>query len=504
MAQGEEAFPRSRVNASMTSYEGGPCIESAGAMVESERDYSAIVEQAKDAILIVIDGCVMFSNRGAQEITGYSPDEMRGMNYRTLVAPEFHDYVAELNRNRLAGFEVPAIYELQIKKKDGSLRDIEASSTIIDLRGRRTTMVLLRDITSRKMAERDLADSKRTMRALLNAIPDPMMLLDAQGRVITCNESAATRFEMDVDSLLGKCVFDLLPDDVAMKRRARREEILRIGKPFRFEDENNGTWFDNNIYPILDAQGNVESVAVYARDITKYRKTQEKLRARNQELKDFLYAVCHDMKTPLLNIEEFSSRLLENNQEFDFNETRHFLERIQANSGRAVDMILGLQKYAHYASRKKTHDLFDLGSLLMEIKADLMDRKEFASIGIVISEERTQFRGDRNVIYQIFFNLMENAAKYEGKRIDITWREESGFFLIDVQDDGIGIEEMMCDKIFELFTRSPRISQSTEGAGMGLAIVKKAVEDLGGTITVESQVDRGSTFHVRLPVSDSQ
>jgi|GEM_PF-651310 len=123
------------------------------ALRESEFKYSALVEQALDGVLIIQDGIYKFVNRAILEISGYSMKEMIGTPFLEIVAPEFKDKIAQRYKLRMAGKKVPSVYEAKIKRKDGTIKDIEISAGLIQYQGKPANMAVIRDITERKKSE---------------------------------------------------------------------------------------------------------------------------------------------------------------------------------------------------------------------------------------------------------------------------------------------------------------------------------------------------------------
>jgi PAS domain S-box-containing protein len=136
----------------------------------------------------------------------------------------------------------------------------------------------------RKQAEEALRESEGTARALLNAPTDAAALVDAEGIILDLNQTTADRFGRNVDDLLGSCVWDLFPPDVARRRKAYTDEVFQSGEPVRFEDEREGVWSDNAIYPVLDARGRVTKVATLTRDITGRKWAEERIAHLNAVL----------------------------------------------------------------------------------------------------------------------------------------------------------------------------------------------------------------------------
>jgi PAS domain S-box-containing protein len=144
---------------------------------------------------------------------------------------------------------------------------------------------LEREIEERKRAQEVLRESEETARVLLNAPTDVAALIDTGGIILDANETMAHRFRKRVDELIGSCIWDLFPSGVSERRKAHVDKVIQSGMPVRFEDEREGMWNDNVIYPVLDAQGKVTKVAVLARDITERRRAEEELRRYTERLK---------------------------------------------------------------------------------------------------------------------------------------------------------------------------------------------------------------------------
>ncbi len=136
---------------------------------------------------------------------------------------------------------------------------------------------LKKEIAERKRAEKALRQTEETARALVNATTDSVFLIDTSGTVLALNEITAKRLGKNVDQMLGSCLYDSLPSEVAERRKAYFDEVVRSGKPAYFEDERQGICFDTCAYPILDANGNVVKLAIYAHDVTERKRAAEAL-----------------------------------------------------------------------------------------------------------------------------------------------------------------------------------------------------------------------------------
>jgi len=138
-------------------------------------------------------------------------------------------------------------------------------------------------VVEHERVKKALQESEETARAFLNSPTDVVALIDTRNIILDVNETTAHRFGKGLDELVGLHCWDLLPPDMAETRRAYADQVIQSGKPVRFEDGRQGTWYDNVFYPILNEQGEVTKVAIWARDITERKRAEETLRRSLEE-----------------------------------------------------------------------------------------------------------------------------------------------------------------------------------------------------------------------------
>lgn len=131
----------------------------------------------------------------------------------------------------------------------------------------------------------DLEKAYNQMSALINASSDAAQLLDPKGNIITANKVTAKRLKAPLNELLGKCVYDYLPPEVAKKRKGKVAQVIKTGKPSRFEDRMGRLTFQNTMYPVVNTKGKVVQLAVYSRDVSPEKKNIANLKKREKELK---------------------------------------------------------------------------------------------------------------------------------------------------------------------------------------------------------------------------
>lgn len=229
-------------------------------------------------------------------------------------------------------------------------------------------------------------------------------------------------------------------------------------------------------------------------------KVKKDLNIKNNLLKEFAGTVSHDMKMPLANM-IITSDLLRAKYGNLLDETgQNYLTYLKQSSFRLSNYITDILN--HYESdtllNSHTED-FDLQDVLEQI-IDLLNIKFDCEINL--PEENLVVHCNRAAFQQIFFNLIGNSLKYNNQEkiiIDVTGKEEDGYYYFSITDNGIGIPENKQEAIFELFTIVEEADRSgNRGNGIGLSTVQKLVHNLGGEITVRSKVNQGTTFNFTI------
>jgi len=224
------------------------------------------------------------------------------------------------------------------------------------------------------------------------------------------------------------------------------------------------------------------------------------LERANRDLDDFAVTISHDLKAPLHTIQAFSMLLMEDYADALDETGRGYLSKVRKAAERMSTLIEDLLKLSRVGRKFTEPETVDLNALLEEIKADLKARIEERS-GEVVVEKLPGIFTQRVWMKELFTNLIDNGLKFnksDKPKVEISCDASEESYLFKVKDNGIGIEEKYQAKIFNLFERLHSQSEY-EGTGAGLAICKKVVEELGGTIRVESKSGEGSTFFFTIP-----
>ena len=226
------------------------------------------------------------------------------------------------------------------------------------------------------------------------------------------------------------------------------------------------------------------------------------LQAKTRELETFAYSVAHDLKAPLRGMDGYSRLLLEGYLDGLDEEGRTFLHNIRNSANQMNQLIEDLLAYAQIELREFIPSRIDVRSFIErfidERRSDLQDVKS----AVVVKLSRGIVDTDVNALAQIIGNYLDNAIKFTRNtpepRIEVGVAELDGAYRFWVGDNGVGLDMKYHDRIFDIFQRLHR-AEEYPGTGVGLAIVRKAVERMGGRAWVESVPGRGSTFYAEIP-----
>jgi light-regulated signal transduction histidine kinase (bacteriophytochrome) len=228
------------------------------------------------------------------------------------------------------------------------------------------------------------------------------------------------------------------------------------------------------------------------------------LKIANDEIQQFTYITSHDLQEPLRTMASYA-QLIERRYKGKLDkDADEFIEYMVDGAKRMKDMIQGLLEYSRVGTEET----------IREFSADAALNSALSSLQFAISECNAEIirdklpiiNADENQITRVFLNLIGNALKFhkEGIRpkIHISAEKKDNEHIFSVSDNGIGLEEQYSDKIFEVFKRLHAIGEY-QGAGIGLAIVKRVIDNHGGRIWVESELGKGSTFYFTVPIKKS-
>jgi PAS domain S-box-containing protein len=388
---------------------------------------------------------------------------------------------------------------------------------------------LRREITERKRVEEELRESEDKYRRLVEDSIDGITIVQS-GEIKFVNRALLKVFGyQNEDEMVGHTFADFISPEyrnLMVERGQAREKGEDVPSRYEFKAlRKGGTEFDAELsVSAITYEGRIARQGVI-RDITERKRAEEELRkyrehleemvaertaqleTANEDLEAFAYSVSHDLRAPLRAISGFAQIIAHRHRASLNEEGRHYFDNIVEASEHMSRLIDDLLRYSRLGRTAVRHQPVALGEVLAQVSDNLADRVAQTGAHLSLPDDLPVVHGDWTLLSQIFTNLLDNALIYHrpgvSPRVVVDCQVEADHVIVSVADNGIGIPPEFHTKIFNLFQRLHRQDQYP-GTGIGLAIVKKAAELLGGHVWVESVVGEGSTFFVKLPVISEQ
>jgi PAS domain S-box-containing protein len=529
------------------------------ALRESEEKYGLLVENSLTGIFIHQDGRYVFVNDRFAEIHGHTREDMLEKDPLDLVHPDERDALKQLASKRLKGEPVPQRYEVRRLRKDGMTMWCEMMATRIEYAGRPAIMGNIVDITERKRAEEALRKSERKFRSVAQSANDAIILSDRHGNIAFWNMAAQKMFGFSEEEIMDRPLTILMPErhrashKKGIESHSSEGESQVLGKAI----ELTGVRKDGGEFPLelslatweagedvfytgivrdiserqaakdalMEAHGKLEyrvqkRTAELAKtteqlqvELARRKRTEEALQlARrniaqkaavleelNEALSQYIHIASHDLKSLLRGIHIYAD-FLDEDPKLTLDEDQKgyvsSLGRAVRQSEHLADDLLELSQVDR---RNMSVNEVDLAGFFKELTASLDPSSE---VEVVMKDDWPTIDTDPALLRQIFENLIRNAIHFndsQKKRVELGWAplgEEH--YEVFVRDNGIGIDSRYHEQVFGAFERL-WTRREYEGTGLGLAIVKKALARLHGSVRIESEAGKGSTFFVALP-----
>jgi len=232
------------------------------------------------------------------------------------------------------------------------------------------------------------------------------------------------------------------------------------------------------------------------------RKEIQKRMQTNNELNTFLYAVAHDLKTPVVSLQGLSSMLIGDYESSIDDNSKMYIQRIQKNSEQIGILIEDLIELSNVYRKRGKLQKVDVSDVISDAAHRLSAQMKDNGTDLTIKGNMPVLQCDREAIGKVFINLIDNANKFIGENninrtIEVGYNSVNGYHKFYVKDNGIGIDAKYHKKIFESFQKLD--SKETRGTGLGLSLTKRIIEAYDGDIWVNSESGKGTTVFFTLP-----
>ena len=486
---------------------------------ESEERFRGTVDHASDAFFLLDNkGVILDVNHQACESLGYTRDELVGMTLTDLNPDDATPAdMEDVKRKIDAGEKI--VVETRQRRKNGTVFPVEIRGQPFSEGNRRLMVALAGDMTERKRAEKVLRESEDRFRTLADNIAQLAWMADETGWIFWYNHrwfeyTGTTQEEMQRGGWQKVHHPDHV-DRVAKKFRRCFETGAIWQDTFPLRGKDGGyCWFLSRAVPIRDASGIVFRWFGTHTDITSQREAIEAAEAANRAKDEFLANVSHEIRTPMNAILGMTELALDTPLT---EEQRQYLKTVKTAAESLLGMINDLLDFSKIEAGKLELELadFSLRTVLgdaLRVLAMRANKKGLELVSHVQPDVPDALIGDACRLRQVLLNLVGNAIKFteegevvvEVKRWDVEDVDDSGsrsstssmsHLLFTVRDTGIGISQDKQETIFRAFEQEDTsTTRKYGGTGLGLTIAARLVALMGGTINVESEPGRGSTF----------
>ncbi|MEM7102171.1 MAG: ATP-binding protein [Bacteroidota bacterium] len=364
--------------------------------------------------------------------------------------------------------------------------------------------------------EKKIRFQESQLKQITDAMPSSLAFVDKDFKYQTNNRVYYNWFGKNTGELIGKHVTEVLGKEGFKKNKPLMLRAMngeKIEFEFNFVDKSQQDLILQVTYtPAYDEEGQIIGLYVYGQDITRMKRNENAIENKNKELQkyietnlqleNFAYLASHDLRSPLSNVLNFV-KLLKTSAGHKLSENElKFLEYINQGSERMKEFIEALLAYSLSTYKEIEFSVFDMNALATEVLSDIELTVRQSDARVNVSRLPKTIIADRILLKQLLQNLLTNAIKFVDNDvtpvIEFYCKEKSKSYLFAVKDNGVGIAKPYQEVIFGIFKRLHTRSEY-QGTGIGLSNCKNAVEKHGGTIWVESEENKGSTFYFTIP-----
>jgi PAS domain S-box-containing protein len=493
--------------------------------------YKSLFKASQDGIAVTLAEDILIANDSFAEIFGFEKSEkVSGKNLLNFVSEgdvlKVSDYFRQIeyNRNRHSRFEFLA------KKKDNTNFYAEFSVAPFNRNGEKYLVIVARDVTERKRAQKAIRESEQKYRSITENIDDFLYTFERSGKYLR-----PLFYTASVEKVTGYTQSEFLSDPRLFLKIIHPDDFNSLKKKlatlwssglhssseleFRIINKSgNLVCIRNKVNIVRDNRGGIQKIYGLVSDITLRKRAEEELKESAENLKKlneakdrFLSIISHDLRTPFSSILGFTDLLL-TDETLSEEEKKQYVHYIQDSSKSMLALVNSLLDWTRLQTgrikfepeklnaRKLTEETISstAGTALQkEVEVEnLIDPSFYIFV-------------DKNLAQQVFGNLISNAVKFtrKGDKITISAGPSKGsrFLEFSVKDTGKGIKEENLPKLFNIDTKFTSEGTAGEkGSGLGLSLVKEIVEKHGGAVSARSQYGKGSEFIITLPIASNK
>lgn len=498
------------------------CVGQISSFVErarAEEELQRVLERSHRILETMSDGFLLMDrefrvlqiNAEALRIDGRTAEQILGRSHWELWPGSEDLPVGRAYKEAMASRVPVALEQHYVHEGKGLWLDIRVDPQPEGL------VLLYRDITVQKQAQEALRlltkeseKWRRLYETILSSTPDLVYVFSLDHRFTYANDVLLQMWDKTWDEAIGKTCLELGYEPWHAEMHSQEIEHVKATKrPIRGEVPFSGAFgrriYDYIFVPVIGPDGEVEAVAGTTRDVTDRKKIEDALRDANKRKDEFLAMLAHELRNPLAPIAAAAEIL-----QIDQSNTQRVKQAAQVVKRQArhlsglIDDLLDVSRVSRgLVTLEKAPQLFkEVIQLAIEQVRPIIEVKRHELVTILPTQD-AEILGDQKRLVQIVANVLNNAAKYtpEGGMIRLTFEVKDELLVLNVEDNGIGIDPALQPRVFDMFTQAERAKDRSQGGlGIGLALVKSLAELHGGTVRCTSEgAGKGSQFTIQLP-----
>jgi PAS domain S-box-containing protein len=485
---------------------------------ESELKYRTLVEITGEALFINQDDKIVYLNPPAIKLFGAAKaEEIIGRSPFEFFQKEYHELISDRIKKLYSGLKVPVV-EYKFIGHDGGIRDVEATATLFEFRGRKALQVVVRDITERKRTESEFLQNQMMVQMAGMLANLGGYRVDLNSGTVTWSDQVSVIYEVSpgfsptIEQAVNFYASEYHEGIKEWFEKCATEGIVIDEEWEIITERGNRKWVKTIGVPERDDAGNIVGIIGGIQDISERKAIEENLisaleKAENSDkLKTaFLNNLSHEIRTPLNAIVGFSALISEPGQSAEqFNYLSGIIQSSSDQLLAIIDDIINISMIQ--TSQIEVHESeVNVIQLVDKVFHRYEARAELKNLAIINSNEidpdNALILTDNSKLTHVLSHLVDNAIKFTDRGwIEIRSSLTGDHLQICVSDTGIGIDPVLGDKIYERFYQYESVlSKKRGGLGMGLPISRAFIESMGGKFWYESASETGSRFFLSVP-----
>ncbi len=455
---------------------------------------------------------IIYVNKAFTKITGYSFEEAIGKTPRILQGALTDRHELDLLKKALKNNE-PFETTIINYHKNGQVFWLNIFiSPVFNNEGKCTHYIAIeKDITIWKENETALKTLLTEKSEVIESIGYAFISVDKKWNINYWNKMAEIVLKKTASSVIGKNLWNIYSIAINSQAYLFYHKAIKEQQPNHFEyySIENNCWYEISAYPTANG------LSIYFKDINERKKTQielsqlnenlrkyaDRLKQSNKELEEFAHVVSHDLQEPLRMVSSFLTLLEKRYHNKLDDKAKEYIQFAIDGAKRMRNIIKDLLNYSQFNINEYPIETVNLKAIIEEVELVLKKQILDSRVNIHITQFPTiQF--NKFLLITIFEQLVGNGIKFQAKgnhpTIEIDYHETVDFWNFSIKDNGIGIDQIYHKKIFFVFKRLNSLDDYS-GNGLGLSLIKKIIDQVGGEIRIDSTPDIGSCFYISLP-----